>query len=260
MCHGIPGPPTVVSSSSRLDASSTSMSASVRQSWSSGGSGSRHRRSSAGGRYRDDFRARYTVRTGRHLRRRAFATTPIHGYGASGCSTATADRPACSLAGQMLHRVACPRRCRSCSVARSSASDRGSRASSAWTRCSSLPGCGCGSGSIATRCAVEADAELTLFRGATYEDPADGMFSFVPAKLASEEDPRFARPPIRIAGLVNPASWRGPSGATRPLDTATIRNAWQSLKEQVITAGLVLGVSLDTPTRRVSPGQRGNPM
>jgi hypothetical protein len=121
-------------------------------------------------------------------------------------------------------------------------------------------GCGCGSGSTATGCAVEANAELTLFRGATYDDPVDGMFSFVPARLASEEDPRFARPPIRIAGLINPASWRGPSGATRPLDIATIRNSWQSLKEQVATAGLVLGVSLDTPTRRVSPGQGGNPM
>jgi hypothetical protein len=121
-----------------------------------------------------------------------------------------------------------------------------------------VSGCGCGPGGATTGCAVEAAVELTLFRGATYEDPVDGMFSFVPARLASEQDPRFARPPIRIDGLINPASWQSPSGATRPLDVGTIRDAWRSLKEQVITAGLVLGLSLDTPAHR--PGQGGNPM
>lgn len=47
---------------------------------------------------------------------------------------------------------------------------------------------------------------FTLYRGATFDDPVEDMYSFVPARRATHDDPRFARPPIDLPGVVNPKS------------------------------------------------------
>jgi hypothetical protein len=91
------------------------------------------------------------------------------------------------------------------------------------------------------------DADLILYRGATFEEPVDGMYSFVPAMLVTSPLPRFARPPVRLPGLINTTSTRGPRGAPHPLPYSQVQQAWESLRRQVMNAGLVLGVHLETP-------------
>ncbi len=111
-------------------------------------------------------------------------------------------------------------------------------------------GPGCGPKPATPKGAVDADTEFTLYRGATFDDRVGGMFSFVPARPAGDSDLWFARPPIRIDGLINPASGQAPSGAGRPLDIDTVHDAWRSLAAKVAEAGLVLGVSLKIPAHK----------
>jgi hypothetical protein len=95
-----------------------------------------------------------------------------------------------------------------------------------------------------------AGTRLMLYQGATVEEPVDGMYSFVPALPVSGEYPRFARPPVRLPGLINPASTQSAYGCNRPRPAQVVRDAWEAIRQQVLTAGLVLAVQLDTPTRR----------
>ncbi len=92
-----------------------------------------------------------------------------------------------------------------------------------------------------------AHAHLTLYCGATIEEPVGGMYSFVPALPADHGHPRFARPPARLPGLINPASTQSAFGASRRLPADTVRNAWESVRHQVLLAGLVLAVHLNIP-------------
>ena len=57
----------------------------------------------------------------------------------------------------------------------------------------------CTGGSI-TAGGTDAKADLTLYRGATVNNTVAGMFSFVPARPAHDEDARFARPAIPCRG------------------------------------------------------------
>ena len=93
------------------------------------------------------------------------------------------------------------------------------------------------------------DVKLTLYRGATIDEPINGMYSFVPARRADHGTPRFPRPPINIRGLINPENRQSTWGSKRPLDLDAVRTAWIAAKEQVVEAGLALAVSLDVPPR-----------
>jgi hypothetical protein len=54
-------------------------------------------------------------------------------------------------------------------------------------------------------CGDRPPGRLSLYRGATIDDPVNGMYSFVPALPANLQYPRFARPAIELPGnLVNP--------------------------------------------------------
>jgi hypothetical protein len=90
---------------------------------------------------------------------------------------------------------------------------------------------------------------LTLYRGATLDDPVEGMFSFVPARRADAADPRFPRPPILLPGFINPSNRRSTWGSRRPLPMDALRNAWEALRHQVLAADLLLAVQLQTPDR-----------
>jgi hypothetical protein len=108
----------------------------------------------------------------------------------------------------------------------------------------------------------EGEVELTLYRAATVNAPIDGMYSFAPASKADQPSPRFERPAIRLPGLINPASRQSTRGSKRPLPPDRIYKEWCSLVDQVFDAGLVLGVSFETPIhgrgRHVpSAGKRG---
>ena len=94
------------------------------------------------------------------------------------------------------------------------------------------------------------EAQLRLYRGATPEDPIDGMFSFFPATPASG-DSGFARPLIELPSeYFNPRSWQAPKGLWRDRSAEELRGLWDSLVQQVHEAGLVLGTQAELPERR----------
>jgi hypothetical protein len=87
---------------------------------------------------------------------------------------------------------------------------------------------------------------FTLYRGATYEAPINGTYSFVPCRVGDKEA-RFQRPSISLpACYVNTKSRQAPKGATRrPL--AEVHDLWENVREQVLAAGCLLGVHFSTP-------------
>lgn len=91
------------------------------------------------------------------------------------------------------------------------------------------------------------ELSLTLYRGATVDEPVEGIYSFVPARCADHDQPRFARPPVHLPGLVNPASRQSTWGSKRPLPMERLRDAWEALCHQVLAADLVLATRLQTP-------------
>jgi hypothetical protein len=103
----------------------------------------------------------------------------------------------------------------------------------------------CTGGSVATR-QGDAHMNLTLYRGATVEDPVEGMFSFVPAAPAEADDPRFLRPSLE-SRFINAASRQSTWGSKRLLAMDTVRDAWQDVRHQVLGGGLMLAVGLRTP-------------
>jgi hypothetical protein len=105
----------------------------------------------------------------------------------------------------------------------------------------------CTVASVAT--SPEANVAFTLYRGATIDNPVGGMFSFVPARLADDANPRFPRPAVELPGLINPASRQSTWGSKRPLSIGAVRDAWCDVRDQVLDAGLELAVALDTPRR-----------
>ena len=91
--------------------------------------------------------------------------------------------------------------------------------------------------------------ELRLYVGATLDDPVDGMFSFFPCQKYRPGSSGFARPRIRLPGIVNPACLMG-----NPLNRGTaperFPSLWQQVREQVVRQGCELGVRAGFPERR----------
>ena len=94
------------------------------------------------------------------------------------------------------------------------------------------------------------ESTFRLYRGATPEKPADGMFSFFPA-LPAGGDLGFARPLIDLPSeYFNPRSWQAPKGLWRTRTSTELHTLWQCLVDQVREAGLVLGTYAELPERR----------
>jgi hypothetical protein len=94
----------------------------------------------------------------------------------------------------------------------------------------------------------DANALFTLYSGATYEAPINGMYSFVPCRGADRDDFRFARPTLLLPlEFVNPSSWRSPKGAGTPLSPHKIRELWTTVRKQVVDAECLIGVHFPTP-------------
>ncbi len=90
---------------------------------------------------------------------------------------------------------------------------------------------------------------FTLYRGATFDERINGMYSFVPCKRTDSARCRFARPPIELPGYVNPKSQQTPSGAGTK-DQRSAREAhdqWDKVRHQVLRADCLLGVWFQTP-------------
>jgi hypothetical protein len=93
----------------------------------------------------------------------------------------------------------------------------------------------------------DANAWFTLYSGATYEAPINGMYSFVPCRRADREDFRFARPALSLpVEIVNPRRWQSPKGAGRPLPPHQIWELWKIVRDQIIAAGCLEGVYFPT--------------
>ena len=92
-------------------------------------------------------------------------------------------------------------------------------------------------------------ARLRLYRGATPDDPVQGMFSFFPATPAGG-DSGFPRPLVDLPDVINPRSGRTPKGQgyDRTLDELYV--LWKLLVKQVRSAGLVPGTHAELPERR----------
>jgi hypothetical protein len=104
-----------------------------------------------------------------------------------------------------------------------------------------------GCGPRRTGWARDAGLALTLYRGATVDDPVHGMYSLVPARPAGHPDCRFARPAVRLSERINPASTQSARGAGDWLVIETVRQAWTSVRDQVLAQDLVLATWLATP-------------
>lgn len=92
---------------------------------------------------------------------------------------------------------------------------------------------------------------MRLYTGATVDAPQHGMHSFFPCLPAADGPPRFARPSINLDGVVNPALMMGSKGTAKTLDDIT--TAWTSVRQQVLDAGLQIGVAADQPARSQVP-------
>jgi hypothetical protein len=88
---------------------------------------------------------------------------------------------------------------------------------------------------------------FTLYRGATYEAPINGMYSFVPCRRADTAQARFLRPSISLPGYVNPSSTQTARGAKDPRSAADVREQWENVRKQVLDASCLLGVWFATP-------------
>lgn len=96
------------------------------------------------------------------------------------------------------------------------------------------------------------EGNLRLYRGATPDDPVDGMYSFFPATPAGG-DSGFPRPLVRLPKYIDPRSFRTQKGHGRglpPVPPDELRRLWDSLVAQVREAGLVLGVYAEAPPER----------
>jgi hypothetical protein len=98
-------------------------------------------------------------------------------------------------------------------------------------------------------CGGKVPPRLTLYRGATIDDPVNGMHSFVPAQLASAPDPRFTRSAIDLPGLINPKTRTPHRSRFMPPDD--LHSKWDAIRRQVLAEGRILAVKIDTP-----PGKR----
>ena len=98
------------------------------------------------------------------------------------------------------------------------------------------------------------DRLFRLYRGATPDDPVNGMFSFFPAYPAGGRE-GFPRPVIDLPSEhFNPACCRAPKGVSRERSRDQIRVIWKALIAQVRKVDLVLGTYAEMPPQRAHLG------
>ena len=105
---------------------------------------------------------------------------------------------------------------------------------------------------IATGCPIMAreKGSFRLYFGATPEEPVDGMYSYFPAAPAQGEA-GFPRPLIELPSeYFNPRAFRSPKGVRSARTSEEILGIWNSLADQTLEAGLVLGTHAALPERR----------
>lgn len=93
---------------------------------------------------------------------------------------------------------------------------------------------------------------MRLYTGATSTQPVNGMFSYFPCLpvVDANTPPRFRRPSIRL-DHINPKSIQ--SSKSTELSPDDIRDAWECVRDQVVKAGLMLGVAAEEPAITALP-------
>lgn len=89
------------------------------------------------------------------------------------------------------------------------------------------------------------DAVYTHYEGATFQNPSNQMFSFVPAIVETAEPRRFARPVFENDSVISQdlnMNYR-----FTEMVPGQIFQIWQSVRQQVLDQGLVLGVQFAEP-------------
>jgi hypothetical protein len=87
---------------------------------------------------------------------------------------------------------------------------------------------------------------LRYYAGATPANNVSGMYSFVPCQLANGVKSGFARPEIKLDGLINP-NLRQQARSSEPLDVATVAGLWRQVVGQVLDQRLALATRLELP-------------
>jgi hypothetical protein len=85
-----------------------------------------------------------------------------------------------------------------------------------------------------------------LYYGARYESPVGGTFSFSPCSTLGRHPAAFARPEVRLAGLVTPTLTQG-KRLNRGVTSPEVRRGWEEVVRQVREQGLQLGVRAELP-------------
>lgn len=108
-------------------------------------------------------------------------------------------------------------------------------------------------------CAPERGRRYTLYFGATYTEPLDGMFSFFPCMPHAERCEGFKRPVIEIRDLITPALHQG-FRLNCGLDPPRTHDLWKCVARQVLKQNgtdciglnqkLWLGIEAETPEHR----------
>jgi hypothetical protein len=94
--------------------------------------------------------------------------------------------------------------------------------------------------------ATDPDRSYRLYFGATYREPANGMYSFTPCLPSSGAPRPFERPLLHLPGIVNPALKQGKKLNPQP-DLPEVRKLWERVVDQVLDDDLALAVGIDLP-------------
>lgn len=90
-----------------------------------------------------------------------------------------------------------------------------------------------------------APLDLRLYKGATYDKPINGMFSFFPA-LPYVTGLKFARPIITLPGVITDNLTQGYKLTIEP-NIKNIKTTWDSVVKQLYDQNLALGISVEMP-------------
>ncbi len=88
-----------------------------------------------------------------------------------------------------------------------------------------------------------------LYLGATFDAPVEGMFSFVPCLPYALAPRGFARPTLRLPGVITDSHKQGRKHSPQA-GIGDVEYLWSEIVRQVTDQGLMLGVGLGLPPRR----------
>lgn len=108
-----------------------------------------------------------------------------------------------------------------------------------------------------------ASAPLCLYSGVTWEQhctPMQGhhhMFSFIPCKPFDKAPHGFARPVISLPGYITDSLTQGRKLSQLPTLTDIVA-LWESVRDQVVSQGLCLGIWTESPPKMDGSAPRGS--